>query len=350
MRADAETLRKFVRDVFEAAGVEQHEAAIVADHLLSADLAGHGSHGVMRIPDYLAAIEHGHVIPGARLTVVSESPATAVIDGGWGFGFVQTLRALAIAEEKARSAGVGAVTVRYQGHMGRLGYYAEQSARRGFLTMLTADSGRGPKVVAPFGGADRRLGANPICFGVPCGDLPPIILDMATSAAALGKIKLARQQGDPIPEGWLIDRDGRPTTDPDAYFDGGAMVPFGGAQAHKGFGLSVIVECLSGILTGLGYGVSPDGRHNDGSLILALDVARFMPTSDFTREVADFAHELHATRPAAGSPGVLLPGEPEATRAAAQERDGVDIADSSWRALERLAEELKIPTPTARQV
>ena len=181
--------------------------------------------------------------------------------------------------------------------VGRLAAYPMTAMRAGMIGIATANSGRSPKHVAPFGGREARLGTNPISIAVPCVSEAPFYLDMATSAVAAGKIQLAVARGEEIPTGWIIDAEGRHTTDPKEYRKGGALLPLGGSEGYKGSGLAAMVEVLCGLLTGLGFGVEPTGRHNDSSFMAVFNVAAFRPLKDFKREVAEFARYLKSTPP-----------------------------------------------------
>lgn len=322
-------LHALLVSIYRSRGVGADEAEVVAEHQVTSNLMGHDSHGAIRTSLYVGRIERGDIVPGAPFVVERRSGSTAVVDGGWGFGFVQTRRATELALEMSAEHGVAAVTIRYQGHMGRLGAYAELAAARGHIMILTADSGRGPKSVVPFGGAAARLGTNPLCIGVPTGGTP-LVLDIATSAVAGGKVMLARNQGEPLGEGWLVDAEGRPSTDAEDYFRGGALMPMGGDQAHKGYGLSVMVEVLCGLLTGLGFGVAADSRHNDGNFLAVFDVGRFRDPEDFHRDVRDFVTFLKATPRAPGVEEILVPGELEARTAEQRRRDGIPVDERTW--------------------
>src|SRR5271155_362972 len=264
----AERLGEIGRALFIAAGTSPEEAEIVMRHVVAANLAGHDSHGVIQIPTYIERIKVGYIV---------------------------NERAMRLTIEKAKSANVAAATVFRQGHIGRVASYTLMAAREGMIGIATADSGRSPKAVAPFGGSEARLGTNPISIAMPSDLDGPLYLDMATSAAAAGKIALAVARGTPVPPGWIIDRDGRPTTDPSQLRQGGALLPVGGSEGSKGYGPSVMVEILWGLLTGLGFGVEPTGRHNDGCFMAVFKVDAFRPLAQFKKDIADFVRYLKET-------------------------------------------------------
>ncbi len=335
-------LHKVAFHIYRAEGVPEDEATIVATHQVKANLVGHDSHGMIHIPEYVGRIHRGHIVPGAPFEVEAESPTTARINGHWGFGFVVTERAMRMAIEKAKTHNVGAITVHYQSHIGRLGDYPAMAVDEGMIALITADSGAGPKAVAPFGGRERRLGTNPICIGVPSNLEGKVILDMATSAVAAGKVSLARNRGDQIPNSWVIDKDGNPTTDPNDYFNGGAILPLGADQGHKGFGLSFIVEMFSGILTGLGFGIDPQARHNDGCFISVFKVDAFRPLAEFKKEMTEFAKFVKDTPPAKGFNEVYYPGEIEWKTEQRRLKEGIYIEDETWEQITALISEHKL--------
>ena len=337
-----EYLHKVAYHIYRAKGVSHDEAEVVATHQIKANLVGHDSHGVIHIREYVERIDRGHIVPGAPFVVEKEAPCTAVINGNWGFGFVVTERAMRMAIEKAKTHGVAAITIHFQSHIGRLGDYPTMAVQEGMIAMITADSGAGPKAVAPFGGRGRRLGTNPICFGMPSDLEGPVLLDMATSAVAAGKISLARSRGEQVPPGWLIDKDGNPTTDPEDYRAGGAILPVGADQGHKGYGLSFMVEIFSGLLTGLGFGLDPQARHNDGVFIAVFNVEHFRPLDEFKKEVKEFAEFVKTSPPAAGFTEVLYPGEPEYRTEQTRRRDGIFVEDETWEQITALMQELKV--------
>ena len=287
--------------LLQGAGAPENESKIVARHVISANLAGHDSHGIIQIPTYIERVLKGDIVPGAKWEIIQESPTTTVVDGHWGFGYVANERAMQLTIEKARQQNVAATTVFRQGHIGRLATYPLMAAKEGMIALITAESGRGPKAVAPIGGREKRLGTNP--------------------------------------EGWIVDKEGRATTDPAAFKAGGPLLPLGGTEGYKGYGLSAMIEIFSGILTGLGHGVEPTGRHNDGCFMAVFKVEAFRPLDVFKREVAEFAEYLKATQPAEGFDEVLYPGEIEHKQEMERRRDGIQVEDATWEKLAALAKE-----------
>ena len=333
----ADRLTKIGSALLRAAGATPEEADAVATGCVNANLAGHDSHGIIAIPTYIDRIRAGHIVPGANWKIVRESPATTVIDGNWGFGFHVNARAMQLTIEKAKQTNVAAVTVLRQSHVGRLAAYPLMAIKHGMIGIATADSGRSTKVVAPFGGREARLGTNPISIAVPSDLDGPFCLDMATSAVAAGKVALAAARGEQIPTGWIVDDQGKQTTDPTRLRQGGALLPLGGSEGYKGSGLAAMVEVLCGLLTGLGFGVDPTGRHNDGCFMAVFNVDAFRPLKDFKKEVAEFAAYLKATPPSHGSRGVLYPGEVEYLCEQQRRKSGIDVEEATWEKLRALA-------------
>ena len=334
----ADRLEKITRDLLVGAGATEDEAASVAEGVIGANLAGHDSHGIIQIPSYIERIEVGHIVCGAPMDVVRETPTTMVVDGNWGFGYHVSKFVMQKIIEKAAASGVAAATVYRQGHVGRVAAYPIMAAKAGMIGMMTADSGRTAKGVVPFGGREARLGTNPICFAMPSNLEGPLFIDMATSAVAAGKISLAIARGQSVPEGWILDKDGNSSTDPNDLGRGGAVLPLGGTEGHKGYGLSAIVEIFSGLLTGLGFGVDPAGRHNDGCFMAAFDVEAFRSLETFKREVTEFAHYLKSTPPAKGFDEVYYPGEIEHLRTVHGLEHGIEVEETTWERLRAMAD------------
>jgi len=335
----AERLREIGQALLMANKVPEDEASTVARHVVNANLAGHDSHGVIMLPNYIERVRANQIVPGAPFTIVQESPTTTVVDGNWGFGYVINEKAMQLTIEKAEKSNIAACTVFRQGHVGRLASYPLMAARAGMIGMAWADSGRSPKGVAPFGGREARLGTNPWAMAVPSDLDGDFCMDMATSAVAMGKIKLAEARGQEVPRGWIVDSEGDLTTDP-AKIKGGALLPLGGpGEGYKGTALAAMGEVFCGILTGLGFGVEPSGRHNDGCFLIAIKVEAFRPLLAFRKDVADFAHYLKDTPPAKGSSGVLYPGEVEHRQEQKRGAEGIEIEDATWKKLGALAQE-----------
>ena len=335
----ADRLRDIAAQLLCAAGAKEEDAAIVSRHSIGANLAGHDSHGVILIPTYIERIKRAHIVPDAPFEIVRETPTTTVVDGHWGFGYVVSERAMQITIDKAERNSVAATTVFRQSHVGRVADYPIMAANAGMIGIMTADSGRSAKAVVPFGGREPRLGTNPICIAMPSDLDGPLFIDMATSAVAAGKLNVAVARDTSIPEGWILDADGNPTTDPSALRQGGAILPLGGPEGHKGYGLGVMVEIFSGILTGLGFGHDPSGRHNDGCFMAAFKVEAFRPLDEFKAEVTEFASYLKSSALATGFERIYYPGELEHLRTQQLEADGIAIEDSTWERLRDLAGE-----------
>ncbi|MGP4097617.1 Ldh family oxidoreductase [Nonomuraea sp. KM90] len=334
VRVLAADLHVLARDLLTAAGVPSGTAATVAESLVEADLAGHGSHGVRRIKPYLDRIEAGVIVPAARPEVVSRRGASAVVSGRRGFGQVAARLATEEAAELAAGHGVGVVAISECNHVGRLGEYAEKLAGRGLIAQVV---GNADPTVAPYAGHRRMLGTNPMAWAVPRAGGAAVVMDWATAAMAEGKLGLLNAAGAPAPEGVLVDPDGRPSTDPADFYRGGALLPFGG---HKGYGLSVLIELVGGLLTGTGTACSPEYDGTFGTVITAIDISAFVPLETYVAQVESFCEALRAS-----GPGVVVPGEPEAGTRAEHLREGVPVSVPVWEELGGLAARLGVPRP-----
>ena len=341
----ADRLTRIGAALLRAAGASEEEADAVAVGCVNANLAGHDSHGIIAIPTYIDRIKAGHIVPGAKWTIVQESPTTTVIDGHWGFGFHVNAKAMALTIEKAKTANVAACTVFRQSHVGRLAAYPLMAMREGMIGIATADSGRSPKIVAPFGGREARLGTNPISIAVPSDLEAPFYLDMATSAVAAGKIALAAARGEQIPKGWVVDSEGRHDHRSRAqYRKGGALLPLGGTEGYKGSGLAAMVEVLCGLLTGLGFGVEPTGRHNDGMLHGGVQCRGVPAAEGFqegSRRVRDAISKRRRPRKAPTACSIRARSSISA-RSSSASVAGIDIEDATWDKLRALAGDYKL--------
>lgn len=340
-----EQLRDLSEAVFQAAGASPTNAARVTAAMLSANLAGHDSHGVQHIPHYVGAIEQGVLDPRAEPAVLSETPATALVTGNWTFGHVGAAFATRLAIAKARPHHIAAVSLVQSHHIGRLGEYAEMGLAEGMIVIILAGFGHKHPNVAPFGGRQALLATNPLAIGLPAGAEPGMVLDFATSAIAAGKVSVAGAKGEQLPPGILIDREGRPTTDPAALAAGGALLPFGG---HKGFALALAIELLGRVLAG-GEAHAVPGRgdiyEESGTLVIALDPATFRPAADYDAAAADLLRRTRATPPATGVDAVMVPGEPERRTRATREPGGIPLPAATWQAIGEVAGRYRVPFP-----
>ena len=315
-------LEEICTSIIRSAGASGSDARLVADHLVDNDVIGHHSHGVIRLWDYIDWVHEGDLIPGARPRIVNETPTTAQIDGGWALGQVVATFATGLAIEKARAAGVSVVTVRRVKHIGRLGRYAEQVAGEGLVSMIFTNGGGHGINQAPFRGTERKLCSNPIAMSVPSGLAGPFLLDMATSVAAEGKVRMYRARGAATPAGWILDSGGNPSTDPEDFAAGGALLPLGRAEGHKGYALAFMVELLAGVMSGGGISGDPARSFSNDSMIVVIDPALFVPMAELEERSAILTEHLKDTRLADNSQPVLYPGEPEAeARSANRGRD-----------------------------
>lgn len=337
----ANQLKQICIVVLEAVGTKRNEAEIVADSLVKANLRGIDSHGVFRLIAYVNRVRHKTIIPGAPFTTVRETLSTALVSGGFGFGQVIGVRAMKLAVEKARETGIGAVSVFDTNHFGMAAYYAMIALQNDVIGVVTCNTS--PWVV-PWGGRVPMLGTNPICVGITSGQDIPIILDMATSAAAYGKIERAAKEVKPIPEGWAVDQKGKPTTDSLAALKG-ALLPFGGP---KGYGLSFFVDIISGALAGAACGKDvcslypEEQQSNIGQFFLAINVDSFIPIRDFKAAVDKVVHELRSSPPAPGYESVLVPGEIEYRTEQKRLLEGIPLSNETWQRLKKLCEELRV--------
>ena len=336
-----------VRAVFQAGGCPEAVAARVASSLVEANLTGHDSHGVIRVPSYLRAVEEGRIDPHGEIRVVQESATTAVLDCAHNFGQVGAARGVEVAVAKARERDVAAVALQRSGHVGRLGEYVSVAAERGMAGLMVCNGTATGGIVAPHGGIGRALGSNPIAWAVPGPEQgKPILLDYATSVCAQGKIQVRADEGKPLPEGWLLDKEGDPTRDPRAQSRGGVMLPFGG---HKGYALSVLIELLAGGLSGAGPALLPGYERDQGTLLIVLRIEAFCPVQRFREMALEFAGQLKATPRAAGCDEILLPGEPEWRSKALRERDGIRLPEKTWERLAETASELGLAWPVPEE-
>jgi len=347
MRIEAAALRAVAATIIEAAGSSAEEAKTVAIRLVEANLTGHDSHGVIRVPQYVDAVREGALIPNRRAAVLFESEVAAVLDGRFGYGQVVGEQAVQAAVAKAERHGVGLAALRNAGHLGRIGDWAELAAAAGMTSLHFVNVLGVPLRGAPHGGRDPRGTTQPIAIGMPVEGAAPIVLDFATTAVAEGKVRIARNKGVPLPEGCLIDDEGRPTTEPGAlYADPPAsLLPFGGAvSGHKGGGLWLLCDLLAGALTGGGSSHLPEAGERFSSNMLSIVIAprAFGDPGGFAGEVRRYIDFVKSSRPRQPDGGVLLPGEPEQRSRAERLAGGIPVDPTTWEHVMAAAESLGV--------
>ncbi len=332
MRIAAEKLQSLTSDLFVAAGARETDAKLTAEHLVLANLKGHDSHGVVMVPTYVGNIQRGHLNPQAHIEIVKDAGGVLLIDGCTGFGQVVGKEATTVAIDRARENGIACVGLRNAHHLGRIGSYGELCADANMVSVHFVNVVGHQPVVAPFNGAEPRLQTNPFCAVVPRKDAPPIVLDMATSFIAFGKVKVAFNAGKTIRDGALVDHEGVPTNDPRVMFSppGGAVLPFG---LYKGYGLALMCELFGGALVGE-WTMQPEhervGTVINHMLMMVLNPDVFGGTERFQHEVTGMVDYLHDTQPAKGADRVRIPGEPERETMAERAVNGIPLDDRTW--------------------
>ena len=343
-RIPADALAGFVARVLRALGVPEGDAARVSQAMVEADALGYDTHGTFRLRQYADRLKAGGFNPTAVPKVMRETVATALVDGDNGLGHLAMFTAMDLAAAKARAACIGWVGVRGSNHAGPAALYVRPLADRGLIGIAAAVGSANH--VPPWGGAEILLGTNPLAVAFPYGEADHFVLDMATTVAAMGKIKTLAQRGEPMPEGWMIGRDGRPLTDP-ARRDEGFLLPIGGP---KGYGLSLAIGLLAGALNGAAFGsdvvdftkdrTSPT---NTGQFVAALDPAAFGEPEAIARTAARALAEMRAATPLPGADPVRVPGDGKAALRARNRADGIPLHPALRRELDTLAEELGLP-------
>ncbi len=344
----ADVLENFAADLLASGGATSDEAQTVALSLVGSNLRGYESHGVMRIPSYVDMVDQGTIVSSAPLSVSAESPTHIVADANWGFGQVQAARLLDKLTEKTSAAGMAIGTLIHSGHIGRLGEYCEIAAARKLVSMIMVNSHGAAVRVAPPGGKSPRLSTNPLAIGVPCGD-EPLVLDFSTSATAEGKVRVKKIAGEKVPDGWLLDSEGRPTNDPNTLYGNppGSILPMGGAQAYKGFGLSLMIEILTGALSG-GVTARPVKYPKIGNCVfmMLLDPGRFGGADHFAAEVKQLTEYIRGCPRIDGVERILLPGDPERQVFAQRSAGGIFLDAENWNQLVTLAKRLEVAVPS----
>ncbi|MEW2404156.1 Ldh family oxidoreductase [Streptomyces sp. NPDC046862] len=340
----AADLLRFAAASTETYGVPPEDARVLADTLVVAELWGHASHGMLRLPWYLSRITSGATAAVAAPATVGDNGAVLVVDGRDGLGQVLANRAVGQGVERARRHGISAVAVRNSGHFGTAAYFTRKAAEQGCVALLATNAS---PAMAPWGGREKRIGTNPWSIAAPGGRYGTVVMDIANTAVARGKIYHARERGEPIPEGWAADADGVPTTDPRRAIEG-LILPMAG---HKGYAMSFMFDVLAGVLTGSAFGSSvvgpyrPTGRSGVGHLLICVDIRSMAEPAEFERRMEALIEETKSTPAAPGAAEVLVPGEPEVRTAERLRTEGITVADDTWAALARIADTTAVPLP-----
>jgi LDH2 family malate/lactate/ureidoglycolate dehydrogenase len=342
---DPVALLAFATAVYERCGMRPDDAALCADTLVQADLWGHQSHGVLRLSWYAARLRAGVCDPKAVPTFVVDAGAVGVMDGHEAMGQVLAARAAEDAVVRAKAHGLGAVAIRNSNHFGTAMYFTRIAAKEGCIGFLTTNASPS---MAPWGGKKKALGNNPWSWAAPAGRHDAMVLDIANTAVARGKIYLARENHQEIPAGWALDAHGVPTTDPSAAIEG-IIAPMAG---HKGYAISVVMDMLAGVLSGSGFGDAIKGpyqfeqRSGAGQLMLVLNIAAFQPLAEFEARMETLVEQLKSVPRADGVEEIFYPGEIEARNDRENRRDGLLLPDDVVEGLDRLADEMRLPPLT----
>jgi len=337
----ADKLLDAAAGILKKIGIPEDQARVIASVLVQADLRGIGSHGVLRLPAYVHKVQHGLLETDTQLTVIEERKATVLLDAGGGFGPVAAAEAMRQAIGKAKELGLGSAAVRNASHFGIAAYYARLAVEEGLIGVVISNAAAS---MAPFGGVQPMLGTNPVCVGIPTGKEPAILLDMASSVVARGKIRLAQREGKSIPEGWALDASGVPTQNPDEAI-AGTLLPIGGP---KGYGIALVNDILSGILTGSPSSLEVRSVHDlknpspVGFFLQAIDISAFCDPVLFYERVDALSEQLRAADPADGVSRIYTPGEPEWEREQERRENGIPIGPKVMESLLDLAGELNV--------
>jgi LDH2 family malate/lactate/ureidoglycolate dehydrogenase len=339
MKIAVEKLRTFMVDAAVALPLDRQSAEIMVDNLITANLWGVNSHGVGRYPNYMRRLRKDLVNRNPDIKITNKFPAVFSIDGDNGLGAVVTVKAVETAIKAADTYGIALAGIKNSNHFGAAGYFCNIAAEKGYVSMICTV---GPANMPPYGGMAPYFSTNPLAVGLPCIKRPHVILDIATAMAAKGKIREAARKGEPIPEGWAIDKDGNPTTDAKAALDG-LVVPMSG---HKGSGLALIIEMLAGVSTGSGFGLDVVMQYGDdptpanvGHSLIVYKPEALLPKDEYNKRVQRICDDIHAIKPAKGFTGVMLPGEKEFENEIKIKESGIEI-DAELRAQLAEIEEL----------
>ena len=335
----AEDLQEYSAAVLQAVSVPRANAEVISRALLDAELHGLDTHGAVRLPQYVTLIKQGSINPRPEIKVVNESANHALVDNGYGLGFLGSVKAMNLCIAKAKRGGTAMAGVCNSSHFGAAGYYARMAAEQDLIGIATSNS---YPVMAPPGSITRTHGNNPFAFAMPSGERPPIVLDMATSVVSQGRIKKYAEERRRIPLGWANDREGKPTDDPEAVF---LMLPLG-ESGYKGYGLAVVMDALAGVLTGSLFArkfVSGPGSRGCGHFFMALDPQLFLPLDDFKKRMDEMVGQIKDAKLSEGSTEpIYFPGERGLARKEKWLKEGIPLLASTVKVLDRLSDDLGV--------
>ncbi|MBD3183890.1 Ldh family oxidoreductase [Candidatus Poribacteria bacterium] len=342
----AEQLKKVGAKIFESAGVQSQEARIVANSLVNSNLAGHDSHGIIRIPQYIALIKKGDIVPEAEITIVKDNPSTAVLDGNWGFGQVMAREAMKKAINKAKNNSLAAISMSRSNHVGRLGEYPAMAAEENMIGMIAVNNHGAAQCMSAWGGISRRLSPNPVSIGLPSGENSDVLLDITTAVVAEGKVRVKRNRGEELPEGCIIDSEGKPSTNPNDFYGPppGAILPFGGIVGHKGYGLGFILDILAGALSGAGCSRADAPRFGNAVFINVINIESFISINEFKAHVDGLIDYVKSSPKRPDVSEILFPGEIEEKERIKRLESGIYIEDETWGQIIDIAKESGLDT------
>ena len=331
----ADTLRRISEEIFTAYGAPIEEAKLVSKFLVKANLCGHDSHGVIRIIQYVKAIENGVLKPGAKIDVVRETRSSALLKGNWGFGQIVAKRAMELAIEKAEKSSVGVICAFDLYHIGRLADYTMLAAKKDMIGIAMVNS---TPTVAPYGGKEKLLSTAPLSYAFPTGKENMFVLDIATSVCAEGKVRVSLHKGEKLPEGYIIDKDGNPSTNPADLYEGGAILPLGGdLVGYKGFGLGLVVEVIAGILSNAGCAYEAN-KSGNGVFFEVINIEDFVPIDEFKNRIDALIRRIKSSKLRPGFKEIMLPGEPELRTEMKRQKEGIYIPERTWKEMMEIAE------------
>ena len=342
-----QSLRQLASAIYDKLGTPPDISRAVADYQVETNLVGHDSHGCLQVPRFVSDIRSGKIIPDARPHVVRSEGPTALLNGNRSFGMHSANEAVGHVIENANALGIGAVGVTNCNHVGALWGYVKRIVDEGLIGLMWCSAGPRGGLMAPFGGTQRVMATNPMGFGVPGKSRPPLVTDISTAVAAAGKVVMALQNDESIPDHWLYDKDGRATTDPAEFMTLdleiiGAMRPFGD---HKGYALGLMAEVLAGILTGYGAAYQDDYIEGNGIFLIAIDVARFVDVDTFRSSVDAYFAAVKSVPTDEQTDEILIPGEMEIRTREVREREGIPFPDGTWETIVATANEMGIAIP-----